>query len=89
MISSFAETVEAETLTFQSDDEIMVVRGRQSSGDSKFELLSPKDGAIQCIAFGHDGKPLAVQSSFAELGFVRFSDINIEMIDRVVCKWRG
>ena len=77
----------AETITFESDEEILIVRGRQTLDDARFELLGPRAGEILCVALNIDDKPLAVETAYPDSGFVRFNEIDINTISRVVCRY--
>lgn len=48
----------AETITFENDEQIMIVRGVQMLSHANFELLGNKDVQIQCVAMDANGKPL-------------------------------
>ena len=78
---------QAETITFEADSEIMIVRGLQSGDDAKYEILGTSDGNILCVALDGDGQAVAVDKSYAELGFVRFNEIDITAIDKVICRY--
>jgi hypothetical protein len=84
-----ADGVRAQGFTFQADDGVMIVRGRQAGADARFELLADRDGRLQCVALSGQDQPLAVQSTFAKLGFVRFADMRVDDIARVVCRYRN
>ena len=56
----------AETVTFESDDSILIVRGRDMYGSAVFELVANGDAPIQCIALDMSGKPLAVATPEAQ-----------------------
>jgi hypothetical protein len=78
----------AQGFSFQADDGVMIVRGRQAGSDARFELLANQDGRLQCVALSGQDQPLAVQSTFAQMGFVRFADMRVDDIARVVCRYR-
>ena len=78
----------AETITFESDEEIMVVRGVQMLSHANFELLGNKDGQIQCVAIDANGKPLAVSTGYAEIGSIMFTDMQTSDIAKVACRYR-
>ncbi|WP_417719433.1 hypothetical protein [Salipiger sp.] len=76
----------AETILFEHDDSVLIVRGRDAGGDARYEFLANGKDRLQCVALGPDGAPLAVEASFADAGFVRFDDLAISAIDRVICR---
>jgi len=78
----------AETITFESDEEIMIVRGVQMLSHANFELLGNKDGQIQCVAIDANGKPLAVSTGYAEIGSIMFTDMQTSDIAKVACRYR-
>ncbi|HKK29711.1 MAG TPA: hypothetical protein VKA18_04875 [Alphaproteobacteria bacterium] len=78
----------AETITFEADSEIMVVRGFDSPlGVVQFDILGSKDGTVLCVAMDEAGKPIATTVGFAEVGYVAFMGLRREEIDRVACRY--
>ena len=76
----------AEPIVFEADEGILVVRGVDTGPDARFEFIANGDGRIQCVALGRDGQPVAAETSFANMGFIRFSGISVAVIDRVACR---
>ena len=76
----------AETVTFESDDSILIVRGRDMYGSAVFELVANGDAPIQWIALDMSGKPLAVATTIPAMGQVIFPDLDVESVDRVACR---
>lgn len=78
----------AETITFEADSEILVIRGFETfPGMVQFDVIGSKDGTILCVAMDAAGKPLATATGFAELGSVPFLKVELTAIDRVVCRY--
>ncbi|MCX7288664.1 MAG: hypothetical protein NTW20_14220 [Rhodobacterales bacterium] len=77
----------AEQLVFKADDEILVVRGRQTMDYAIFEILGPRDGGIQCVAVGADGNLIAVTNGYAEVSAIMFQKINVTDIAKVSCRY--
>lgn len=78
----------AETVSFEADAGILVVRGRQSGSTAVFEFLADGKSRVQCVALGRDGRPLAVGSTYANTGTAMFSDLDVREIDKVLCRRR-
>jgi hypothetical protein len=76
----------SETITFQHNESVMIVRGRNAGGDAKYEFLANGEGRLQCIALDSKGHPIAVENTFRQMGWVRFADIDVVQIDRVFCR---
>ncbi len=76
----------AGTIAFAADDDILIVRGRDAGGDARFEFLAEGDARLQCVALDAAGKPLAVATTWADSGFVRFDALDIRSVDRVACR---
>ena len=76
----------AETITFETDENILIVRGRQAGEDARYEFLANGEDRLQCIALDSDGNPLAVENTYANSGYIRFDDLTIEAVDEVVCR---
>ena len=85
---TFPALAGAETITFEADSEILVVRGFEPfPGMVQFDVVGSKDGTILCVAMDAEGKPLATSTGFAELGSVPFMQVELAAIDRVVCRY--
>lgn len=81
-----ATTGWAETVPFAADDDILIVRGRQAGADARFEFLAEGKARLQCVAFSAAGKPLAVENTYAASGFIRFEELDLTLIDQVLCR---
>ena len=79
----------AADVTFESDDDILVVRGVQQMGFAVYEILGSSDGAIRCVAMDEGGKPLAVATGFVEIGAIMFPDLDVKEVGRVACKYQN
>jgi hypothetical protein len=78
----------AETITFEADSEILVVRGFASPlGVVQFDILGSKDGTVLCVAMNDAGEPIATTTGFAQIGHVAFMGLELEEIDRVACRY--
>ena len=85
---AFPALAGAETITFEADSEILVVRGFEPMpGFVTFEIIGSNDGSVLCIATDTDGKPIATTTGYAELGSVMFTQMSIAEIDRVACRY--
>ena len=85
---AFPALAGAETITFESDSEILVVRGFEPfPGMVQFDVIGSKDGTILCVAMDAEGKPLATATGFAEIGSVPFMQVELAAIDRVACRY--
>jgi hypothetical protein len=88
VFSALPTLANAETVTFQADGEILVVRGFDSPlGVVQFDILGSKDGTVLCVAMNEAGQPIATTTGFAEIGYVAFMALKFEEIDRVVCRY--
>lgn len=76
----------AETLSFQVDDSILVVRGVQSGSYANYEIIAEGSDPFQCIALDAQGKPLAANMTYAAMGMAIFEDLQVSDVDRVVCR---
>ncbi len=88
LIAVAATPALAETIRFEADDSILIVRGRQSGTIARLEFLAEGDGRIQCVALDAAGKPLAVETTFADLGVILFDDLSVADVANVVCQPR-
>lgn len=80
--------VGAETITFEADDEILVVRGFEPiPGMAQFDILGSDDGTILCVAMDVAGKPIATATGFAQIGSITFMDLGLDTIERVACRY--
>lgn len=80
----------AETITFEADTEIMVVRGYEAMpGFASFDIIGSKDGSILCVAMNAEGKPVATATGYAELGTIMFTQMSVDDIDQVACRYNG
>lgn len=77
-----------ETIVFEHDESIMIVRGRDLVGNAGFDFLANGDHAIQCVALDAGGTPLAVENTYADMGLVIFGELDVTAVDRVVCRRR-
>jgi hypothetical protein len=86
--ASAAAAAHAETIAFESDQDILVIRGRQSTNTAIFELVGTSDGQIRCLALDAEDQPVASAISWAEHGDVRFRDLDVGEVERVVCQYQ-
>jgi len=86
-LAAFPALAGAETITFEADGEILVVRKTQRSDQTLVELIGQRDGSILCIAMDSDGTPLATTNGFAEMGRISFRDLDVATVDRVACRY--
>ena len=70
-----APPVMAETISFEADEGIMIVRGRQSGSDAVYEYIAEGKDAFQCVALGAEGKPIAVETAYGGGSLMMFSDL--------------
>lgn len=84
---AFPALAGAETITFEADSEILVVRKTQRLDQTLVELIGQRDGSILCIALDSDGNPIATTNGFAEMGRVSFSGLDVATVDRVACRY--
>lgn len=78
----------AETITFEADSEILVVRGFEPyPGLVQFDILGSKDGTILCVAMDAEEKPVATSIGYAEIGSISFTQIELDAIDSVACRY--
>jgi hypothetical protein len=82
-----AGAVAAEVIEFRSDEDILIVRGRQSLDTAVLELLGSQDASILCVAMDDAGQPLATSTSFADMGSVMFRGLDVQSVARVVCRY--
>lgn len=79
---------QAETITFEADDDILVIRGFTTAiGWVQFDIVGSKDATVLCIAMDAEGKPLATTVGYAQVGYVAFVEIELDSIDRVACRY--
>ncbi len=74
-------------VTFKSDSDIVIVRGRQSLGFAIYEVLGSRDGQIQCVAVDSQGKPLAVTNGYTEHSAIMFQELDFQLITNVTCRY--
>ena len=85
---AFPTFVGAETITFEADSEILVVRGFYNFLDVvQFDILGSRDGTVLCVAMKQSGEPIATALGRAEVGYVMFMELELEEIDRVACRY--
>jgi len=84
---TFPALAGAETITFEADSEILVLRGAESGGQVRFDILGSQDGLVLCVAIDDAGEPIATTTGYAELGNVSFRGLRLEEIDRVACRY--
>ena len=79
----------AETITFEADSEILIVRGFEPRFglDVQFDIIGSRDGTILCLAMDDTGTPLATTVGLAEHGSIFFDQVELDKIDRVVCRY--
>lgn len=78
----------AETITFEADSEILVVRGFEPiSGMVQFDILGSKDGTVLCVAMDAGRKPMATATGFAQIGSITFTNVELDAIDHVACRY--
>lgn len=87
IVAISAAPAAAETITFQSDDEIMIVRWKQLSSATAVEFLANKDGSLLCVAIGADGKPIATTNGYAQRGAALFRDLDANRVAKVACRY--
>jgi hypothetical protein len=86
----FPRFVGAETITFEADSEILVLRGFDSPlGVVQFDILGSRDGTVLCVAIDGQGNPLATTVGFTQMGHVSFMGIELEAIERVACRYNS
>lgn len=81
-----APVATAETLTFEADDEVIIVRGRDMYGTAAFEFIARAGELYQCIALDEGGEPIAVTTAIAEMGTILFEDLDYRLVDTVKCR---
>jgi hypothetical protein len=75
---------------FAADSDILVVRGVQTRGGVRYELVFANgQGRIQCIAHDAAGQPLAAEHANMSYGYVAFDGIDPPQIADVACRWRN
>lgn len=77
--------VAAETVTFEGDDGIRVIRWIDFFGSVSVETVTDSDvEMMECVAMGADGEPIASGAGFP--GSMIFSEIEVDLIASVVCR---
>jgi hypothetical protein len=87
VVGLWAAAAAAEVIEFRSDEDIMIVRGRQVSDAAVFELLGSQDGQILCVAMDEGGQPLATSTSYLDMGSVIFRELEAQSVARVACRY--
>lgn len=88
ILSLLSTAVMAETIVFEADTDILVIRGFETAmGWVQYDILGSRDGTVLCVAIDSDGKPLATSTGFVEAGYVAFVEIKLAEIDKVACRY--
>ena len=86
-LALLASAASAESIVFESDSDILIVRMRELAGATRVDVLGSRDGSILCVAIGADGRPIATARGFVESGQVTFSDLRPSAVARVACRY--
>lgn len=75
----------AQTLTFEAENGVKVVRWLDMFGSVSVEVITEKPNAlIQCVALDTAGQPIASASGFA--GAMIFSSLTVADVAEVTCR---
>ncbi|MCZ0812526.1 MAG: hypothetical protein ACQEVT_12120 [Pseudomonadota bacterium] len=82
-----AAAASAETITFESDDEVKFIRCTKSFAGANCEFIAPIEyQLLTCVALDEHDMPLASDMTAGGVGQVMFRDLDHEKIHRVVCR---
>ena len=77
-----------EMIRFEADSAISVIRGYETSpGYAFFDIVASRDGSVLCLALDGQGKPIATARALTKFGVVSFTNLNLNEISRVACRY--
>ncbi|MHA6326711.1 hypothetical protein [Roseivivax sp. CAU 1753] len=86
IILALASPLMAETLTFESDAQVIIVRGKDNSIGAAFEFIGAPGAYSQCIALDGSDRPVATTTAMSDMGEMLFDAITAAEIASVKCR---
>ena len=83
---AFATHAIAETITFETDDTVVVVRSYDQYGTAVVEFIGEAGSIYQCVAFDSAEKPIATTVAMSDMGMIMFENLSAEDVTDVKCR---
>jgi len=81
-----ASAIHAEELVFNTDDNVVVLRGSENFGMTTYEFIGKPGGHYQCIALDLSGDPIAATTALADMSKIMFEDLPLADVGTVKCR---
>ncbi len=81
-----AGTTGAQTLQFEADEGVVIVRSYDQYGTAIVEFIGEPGAHYQCIALNETGKPIATAVALADMGQIMIEGIDATEISAVKCR---
>ena len=78
--------MEAETIFFEVDDAVKIVRVYDNFGNAVADIIGEKGAGYLCIAFDDGNQPMETATAFADIGQAFFTGVDANLIARVECR---
>ena len=82
----FPVCANAEILTFETDETVLIVRGQDMFGTAVFEFIGDLDTMYQCVALDSSGSPIAVTLASASVGKILYTNLDVTTVDAIKCR---
>lgn len=88
MLALLNGVASAKPLTFDADDDVLIVRCYDTYGSAECEFLAEGGDTriLQCVALDAEETPIAVSRSLASDSSITFIDLDVGLIAKVVCR---
>ncbi len=81
-----AASASAETLQFETDTGVVIVRSYDQYGTAVVEFIGAAGAMYQCVAMNASGTPIATASAMADMGQILIQGVNAQDIDAIKCR---